>query len=480
MLMIDQTSAFTFKTPDALAGAGHVQLVLGANVRTVPERFAYGAPLATLRFVAGAANVTIGAKAFFAVPLYGDLDLSPVVSLGDCAFYSPASELACVTLGAGLTTVGQEIFDNVRELWLRGDACAGVPAAEGNALTLGIADTVAILRIGEGVTAIPPRLFGGAEIGAIVFDGTARCAVIGEEAFRYATIGTLSLPASLTTVGARAFDGATILTAPVSLGQITTFGDAAFRHCEGTLVLDGCRATAIGEETFLGSGLTGSIVLLETATVGKSAFRDCGGITALTLGGVLSHIGEDAFRGCTGIASVRWDVVNAADLDGAIFSNQSGERGFALTIGADVRRIPAHAFSHSAVVAVAFEDEGALTEIGEGAFAYTDRMDGVDLVLPESVRKIGARAFVLSTVHTVTLGTEIQEIGTDAFVSMGVIGETELGKLVGIYLTVNLSFTDTAADGTVVTVMLLAGNNEGIARKNAVLLYRAGHTYSKV
>ena len=83
-------------------------------------------------------------------------------------------------------------------------------------------------------------------------------------------------------------------------------GDFAFRDCSGLTSLTlPSGVTEIGEDAFSGcSGLTSLTLPSGVTEIGSSAFSGCSGLTSLTLPSGLTRIGSSAFSGCSGLTSI--------------------------------------------------------------------------------------------------------------------------------------------------------------------------------
>lgn len=97
---------------------------------------------------------------------------------------------------------------------------------------------------------------------------------------------------------------------PSSIKSVTITGgnipSYAFRNCSGlTSVTIGNGVTSIDYEAFSGcTGLT-SITIPDSVTyIGTFAFYNCSGLTSVTIGASVTSIGRSAFNGCTGLTSV--------------------------------------------------------------------------------------------------------------------------------------------------------------------------------
>lgn len=172
------------------------------------------------------------------------------------------------------------------------------------------------------------------EIGDKVFNGCDKLTTV-----------TIAEPSNLTTIGASAFDfDASLTTINIPAG-VTTIGSGAFKDCR---VLELDAAT-------LPSGLT---------AINDSIFENCWKMSGkLTIPDGVTSIGDNAFHGCAEMTSV--------------------------TIPASVASIGSEAFHGCALTSVTIED--GVTSIGASAFYYCHKLKSV--TIPASVTSIGASAF---------------------------------------------------------------------------------------
>lgn len=171
---------------------------------------------------------------------------------------------------------------------------------------------------------------------------------IGDKSFQGCdklTTVTIAEPSNLTTIGASAFDFDTSLTTINIPASVTTIGSGAFKDC---------RALELDAAT-LSSGLT---------AINDSIFANCWKMTgSLTIPDGVTSIGDNAFDNCRALESV--------------------------TIPSSVRSIGSNAFYGCVLTSVTIPD--GVTSIGASAFYYCYKLRSV--TIPASVTSIGASAF---------------------------------------------------------------------------------------
>ena len=182
---------------------------------------------------------------------------------------------------------------------------------------------------------------------------------IGDKSFQGCdklTTVTIAEPSNLTTIGASAFDFDTSLTTINIPAGVTTIGSGAFKDC---------RALELDAAT-LPSGLT---------AINDSIFANCWKMTgSLTIPDGVTSIGDNAFDNCRALESV--------------------------TIPASVRSIGSDAFYGCVLTSVTIPD--GVTSIGASAFYYCYKLRSV--TISASVRSIGTSAFErCDTLNSVTM-----------------------------------------------------------------------------
>lgn len=146
----------------------------------------------------------------------------------------------------------------------------------------------------------------------LVIDKAAKtCAVQ-----RYDTIsGTLIIPAiakdgeneyTVTSIGARAFNGRSGLTSVTIPNSVTSIEGSAFSRCTGlTSVNIGNSVTSIGNDAFKGcTGLTSVTIPNSVTSIGDNTFRECSGLTSIKIGKSVNYISSHAFFECEKITDV--------------------------------------------------------------------------------------------------------------------------------------------------------------------------------
>ena len=173
------------------------------------------------------------------------------------------------------------------------------------------------------------------------------------------------------------------------LEDFDCIGDSAFKDCSGlTSITIPDSVTSIGSSAFYGcTGLT-SITIPDSVTIiGDSAFRNCSGLTSITIPDGVTSIGAFAFRYCSGLTSV---IIPAGvtSINVELFSYCTGLTS--IIIPDSVTSIGnAALYRCKNLTNITIPDN--VTNIGESA---SHQCRGIkSIMIPDSVPSVGARAF---------------------------------------------------------------------------------------
>jgi hypothetical protein len=293
------------------------------------------------------------------------------------------------------------------------------------------------------------------DLATVTFSGDSQLETVGSYSFYYCTAlttfgsteGVITMPSGVTEIGANAFYNCTSVTDVVLNEGLEEIGAAAFYNTAVTSMTIPATVTSIGtsesgatEKTVLGAfesctslasvqfsaadGGASSLALL-----GSRTFKNCTGLTGVTMAACPSVIGEEAFYRCSSLAELSCPAGDGTGSVGAkafvgctaltsLFSSESGtfdlsglsslgESAFSgcnmekVILSDGLAEIPDGCFSGCTGLKEAeFSDAGNLTRIGDSAF----RGSGLTSVaVPEGVTEIGASAFgscaSLASVH---------------------------------------------------------------------------------
>ena len=334
-----------------------------------------------------------------------------VTSIGSWAF-SGCSGLTAITILDSVTSIGEYAFYNCFGL-------TSVTFAEGSQLTCienhafsGCRGLTSI-TIPESVTSIGSYAFSGCSalksitipfVGAAK-DGTSNTHfgyIFGASSYDY---NSSYVPSSLksvvitggTSIGNYAFSDCSGLTSIAIPDSVTSIGCYAFHNCSMLTYNNYDNALYWGNEVnpyvvlikAKNTSITECTIHVNTKIIAYNVFKDCSGLTAITIPNSVTSIGEYAFRCCSGLTSI--------------------------TIPESVTSIGSYAFYNcSGLTSVTFAEGSQLTSIGYYAFEHCSGLTSV--TIPSSVTSIGNYAFSgCSGLTSITIPKSVTSIGRDAF-----------------------------------------------------------------
>ena len=387
------------------------------SLETIGESAFYGNQISTLNLSGATSLDTIGDYAFGYNQLSGTLGItSSVKSIGDGAFdgTSDGSTNQINTLNlsnaTSLETIGKFAF--------RYNQLSGTLVIPSSVTSIG---RYAFEGSGDGSTN---------QLTGLNLSNATSLETIGAYAFLYNQLtGTLTIPSSVTSIGYAAFegsgDGSTNQISTLDLSNATsleTIGERAFvdNQLTGTLTIPSS-VTSIGAYAFEGSGdgstnqLTGLNLSNATSleTIGAYAFLYNQLTGTLTIPSSVTSIGYAAFED-NQINTL--NLSNATSLEvigtGAFSSNQlSGT----LTIPSSVTSIGGSAFGHNQICTLNLNNATSLETIGLSAF--DDNQLSGTVTIPSSVTNIGDYAFYNNQISTLNLSNaaSLETICSSAF-----------------------------------------------------------------
>ena len=128
---------------------------------------------------------------------------------------------------------------------------------------------------------------------------------IGDSAFHYQSITSVTIPDSVTSIGEWAFAGCGLTNVVIS-DSVTSLGNAAFAFCGVlTSATIGDSLTSIKSDMFWECASLTSVTIGRGVTlIGPSAFAGCGSLTSITIPDSVTQIGDRVFMRNASLASV--------------------------------------------------------------------------------------------------------------------------------------------------------------------------------
>ncbi len=346
---------------------------------------------------------------------YNDVEYS-VTSIGNAAF-SECTGLTSITIPNSVTSISKYAFDG----------CSGLTSVTIPNSVTSIADYafrgcsgLTSVTIPNSVTSIADYAFAGCSgLTSVTIPNSVTS--IADYAFRGCSgLTSVTIPNSVTSIGSGAFKGCTGLTSVSIPNSVTSIGNYVFSDCgnltnvtlDSNEIVSASRDYNSSLKNIFGEQVSIYVLGNNVTEIGEYAFRDCSGLTSVTIPNSVTSIGYGAFNGCTGLVSI--------------------------TIPSSVTSISNYAFdgcSGLTSVTVEITDLAAWCtnpvtfSIPSSCTLYLSLNGNViqDLTIPNSVTKIGDRAFYgCSGLTSVTIPNSVTSIGYSAFAGCSGLTSVEI------------------------------------------------------
>ena len=368
---------------------------------------------------------TIGSNAFSDNQITGTLIIpSSVTTLGRYTFYGNQISTLNLTNATGLGSIDSYVFSE--------NQITGTVTIPANVTIVGECafynNLIGTLNFSNatGLQSIGYHAFGENQISSLDLSNATSLQTIEDGAFSENQISTMIIPNSVTSMGSSAFDSdITIQTLTIDM---PTISDSLFRDVSIQSLTIGTHVQTIGEDAFLGCGISTLNISNATSlqTIGAYAFQNNQISGTLTIPSSVTSIGERTFLGGYGD-----NQISALDLSNATSLETIGEAAFAgnpisgtLTIPSSVTTIGGSAFKDIQISTLNLSNASSLEIIGHFAF-YGNQLSGT-LTIPSSVTSIGNDAFSSYSASDVeptnrisglvfASGSHLRTIGNSAF-----------------------------------------------------------------
>ena len=245
-------------------------------------------------------------------------------------------------------------------------------------------------------------------------------------------LGSVTLPDTNFQLGFGAFKDCPNITS-LDLSHCTSLGIWALQNCSGLSTVDLSHCTTIGEYALEGcTSLTGNIDLSGyTGSTLKGVFKDCSGITGVTLPSAITQIDECTFLNCSNLSNI--DLSHCTSIGNWAFQGCTGISG-SIDLSS-CSSIGTNAFTYcSGITGVT----GLNGTIGDWAFYDTGLTGSIDMT---NVNSVGDNAFQDCSQITSITGGLHGSIGESAFEGTGLTGLIDMSGVtsIGDYAFNNLS-----------------------------------------
>jgi uncharacterized repeat protein (TIGR02543 family) len=357
--------------------------------------------LNSVTFASGATVESIGRRAFSETGLYAITIPSSVQSIGQGAFASSSSLELLIFDGDAPTEVGTDAFlglDDAAAAYVANTAIGyGDEGSNWNGLVVDkVGGTYECTTAGS--------QSGTFNVSDFVVTGNTDCAgelivpqgvkTIAAAAFQNALLTSVTIPASVLTIGESAFDGDSVITEVLFTGtsRLQSIGASAFIYNSSlTSIAIPDSVTTIGELAFAGTSVLEEVSFTTASrlqTIGNSAFQSSG-LRAFTIPRSVVTIGNYAFGQTSSLGTITF----ASD---ALLE----------TIGANV-------FEFSGLTSVRIPS--SVTSIGNFAFLLATSLASVTFASPSNLTSIGQQAFQSTAISSITIPASVVSVGDYAF-----------------------------------------------------------------
>ena len=224
---------------------------------------------------------------------------------------------------------------------------------------------------------------------------------IGENAFSGSSLTEVTIPNSVITIGAYAFQYCDRLTEVTIPNSVTALGWWTFGFCSSLTELTiGNSLTFIDNFAFANCSSLEEVTIPNSVTgIGWGAFGGCSSLIEVTIPSSVTGIDQNNFNGCSSLTAINVDAGNSvySSVDGVLFNKDK----------TTLLRYPCAKQGGYTI-------PGTVTAIGDAAF--NDCIDLAAVSIPNTVTTIGSGAFNgCINLEEVTIGNSVETIGSVAF-----------------------------------------------------------------
>ena len=326
------------------------------------------------------------------------------ISFSDNQFKKQTA-LTSVVIGEGVTKLSANMFNRCSAL-----KSVTLPSS------LTEIEMCAFLRAGietitipDNVTIIGQQAFDKSSLKTIAFGAESSLETVGIYAFQQCAIESFEAPSGLKTLGERAFQYSTSLKTVSLPRSVTNLGASPFDGCTGlqslTLDLKNVSANAFANCTGLQS------VIINSESVGSAAFSGCSKLETVIFSNELIDLGSDVFKGCSKLSQI--ELPDSLETIGTgVFQNCKSLVSIQLPNNAYMTTIPSNMFK--GCTSLTEVDMRNVTSIGESAFMGCSALR--EMIIPSTVTTVKDWAFRdCSSLSSVVIGENVESIGQSAF-----------------------------------------------------------------
>ena len=411
------TSSSNFKT---IFGSQVTEYVLGENVTAIGSYAFYGCT--GLTSVAIPENVTeIGSYAFLGCTGLTSVAIPENVTKIRVYAFSGCIGLTSVTIPENVTEIGENAF---RECTGLTSVTINSNADFSDASLCFIKDGIKYKVLDKNSVSVVANSYSGEVVipESVTFGNTFNVISIADNAFYNCKgLTAVSLPASVKSIGYYAFKNCTGLT------SVITNSNADFSNASLCFIKDGFKYQVLDKNSVsvVANSYSGEVAIPESVTFGNTfnvtsiaddAFKNCTGLTSVTIPESITSIGSNAFYGCKGLTTVtipegvttiRYSAFSGCTSLTKVTINSNAFISKTYTYNSNLKNI----FGTQVTEYVLGENVTAI-----GSYAFYECTGLTTVIIPENITEIGSYAFSGCTGFTsVTFPENITEIGSYVF-----------------------------------------------------------------
>ena len=226
--------------------------------------------------------------------------------------------LAAVVIAPGVTSIGRSAFEGGSLISI--SIPNSVISIGNNAFDSSDLESITIADI-SALQSIGVEAFLFSKIQRIDLSATTSLISIGASAFlRASELESIFLPNSVTSIGARAFEGSG-LTSIIIPNRITSIESETFKSAgDLTSITIPDSVTSIGVRAFSGSGLTSIVIPNSITSIENATFGNAQNLSSVTIPSSVTSIASEAFGGTSSLRSITIPA-SVTSIGGEAFAN---------------------------------------------------------------------------------------------------------------------------------------------------------------
>lgn len=221
---------------------------------------------------------------------------------------------------------------------------------------------------------------------------------IADGAFQDTNVTSVTIPSTVTAIGAYAFAECTNLSSISIPGSVSSMGTGVFSNCGSLSSVDlgSTGISAVPARTFYNSAVSSVNLPASVGSIGDNAFAECTSLGSINIPSGVTVISNSAFEGASNLTSITVSGGNPSysSYDGCIY-NKGMTKLLVCPEGKS-----------------SIQTAGNTSTYGTGAFSGCGGITTLDV--PTSITTIESNAFTDSGIQTITIPASVKNIGSQA------------------------------------------------------------------